>query len=133
MGDYNLPYDNGYRKFDLNSFITLKLKFVLFSDSIKKRIMYNLLFKNVLILKESFKEKLRFIDFNNLNSVELSDMYSDLYLVPDNSYIVGWFSRERFISDWNKKFFYFNIWQVFHVELFFFNRTNFRKLYSSPV
>jgi|GEM_PF-250661 len=108
VGDYNLPYNDGYRKFDLNSFITLKLKFVLFSDSIKKRLKYNLFFRDILILKESVRKKLQYIDLTQFTSVELSDMSSDLHQIPDNSYIVGWFSRERFISEWNKMFFYFN-------------------------
>lgn len=102
VGDYNLPYNDGYRKFDLDSFSTLKLKFVLFTDSLKKKFKYRLLNTEVRILKSSVKKGLVYI-----TSEETSDMDSDLHQIPDNSYVEDWFSRERFVSSFSKLFFYF--------------------------
>lgn len=108
VDDYDLPFNKNFRRFDLDSFETIKLKFVMFSDNWKKQLRYKLCFKNIIVLPTSVKKNLKYIDLINLTSVETPDISSDLHQIPDNSYIVGYFSRERFISEWNKLFFYFN-------------------------
>lgn len=119
--DYDLPYNKNFRRFDLDSFTTINLKFIMFSDNIKKQLKYKLFFKNIIILPISIKNSLKYIDLRNLSSKESSNILSDLHKIPDNSYIEAFFSRDRFISNWNKIFF------SFRQEVLYKNESLFKK------
>ena len=102
VSEYNFPFNNGYRRFDLDSFTIPKLNYISFSNSIKKMIFYKIFYRKVKLFSNSFKKKLLLID--SQKSSLLSD---DLHEVPDNSYIEGYFGQIRFLSNWFEKFFTF--------------------------
>ncbi len=100
--EYNFPFNNGYRKFDLKSFETVPMHFIMFSNSYLERLIYNFFFKNIKVLSLQNKSV-----FNYINANEAAKLSSDLSEISDNTYIEGWFSNERFISDEEKRSFYF--------------------------
>ena len=93
---YNLPANNGYRRFELYSFNTLALKMCIVADSFKKRIKYifrNIWNKNkIKILSPKEKSILRTYAF----CYETTS--ASLHEISDNMYVTGFFQDSRFLS-----------------------------------
>lgn len=94
VGEYNLPYDNGYRKFYLNYFTQKVIpNLCIFTDSRKEILCRKLLLPKLKVFRNSVKENLKALKI--LDERTFSD---DLSEITDNTYIESYFMDERFFS-----------------------------------
>lgn len=97
VGEYNLPYDNGYRKFYLNFFNQgIRPKLCTFNDSRRNRLYYKFFAPYIKVFSNSIQKNLNYLNVGSGNN--LSDNLDE---IKDNSYVEGFFTNERFFS---KKF-----------------------------
>jgi len=101
--EYNLPYNDGYRKFLLNEFNTIELRLMEFYCSRSKKIKSFFKKKRILMLSSKMKKQFKFISWIDSRSFD-----SNLLEIEDNSYIEGYFLHERFLSKPVKDFTFFS-------------------------
>ncbi|MBQ0004017.1 MAG: alpha-1,2-fucosyltransferase [Treponema sp.] len=95
IGEYNLPKNDGYRKYYLNFFKqNSKIKLCTFNDSRKNNLIYKITMPSLKVFSNSIRNSLTYMNIEAGNS--LSD---DLSEIKDNSYVEGYFMDERFFTE----------------------------------
>ena len=95
VGDYNLPWNDKFRKFYFKKFnISVKYKLCIFTDSIKKKLVHKICNTKVKVFPKSMYKSMYKSDIHAGNL--LSD---NLCEINDNTYVEGYFLSSRFFPE----------------------------------